>query len=460
MKILSKICDAADWFDPELLNVIINELEETPRLHRKQWEFGMIFLTLQKLGMITPEKTGLSMGGGNERVLYSIARKIKKLIVTDLYEMETSWDTARTSNADEFVRTNKPFYVDDEKLEILNMDMRKLKFQDNSFDFCYSSCSFEHIGHYNDFLRHLNEAYRVLKEDGVYVFTTEFNFSNETIKDQNNYIFSSEYLSGLFNEMDFTIEVVPDLNIINNESNYPLPNNISKLFCSDSPILENNIFNMIPHVLLLRGKYPFTSILLIMRKKNKKIKPSSYIFGKNETEKTRTFLLAGLGKYSGVIQSSELILSPFATLPDGVSPYFLDHSEFFNNNNNRVNDNVLFHTDYFWLGNGKRKIKVRLNIITVGQEIPLNINLRIHKYSTLKSDMITCDNEYIIHLNEPGFIEKIFELDVDDNFNYAVIGKLTEGSCSFDRIKIQVSPVIKNSEQEKSKEQSTTIERH
>jgi hypothetical protein len=73
--------------------------------------------------------------------------------------------------------------------------------------------------------------------------------------------------------------------------------------------------------------------------------------------------------------------------------------------------------------------------------------------------MITCDNEYIINLNEPGFIEKIFELDVDDNFNYAFIGKLTEGSCSFDRIKIQVSPVIKNSEQEKSKEQSTTIER-
>lgn len=448
MKNLSKVCDAADWFDSELLDVLINELEETPRLHRKQWEFGMIFLTLKKLGMISPGKTGLSMGGGNERVLYSIARRIKKLTVTDLYESETSWDTARTNNADKFIRSNKPFDVDDEKLEVFNMDMRELKFPDNTFDFCYSSCSIEHIGHYNDFLKHLNEVYRVLRDEGVYVFTTELNFVNETIKDQNNYIFSADYLLKLLNEMDFTLAVNPDLNITTHESNYPLPTNISKLFYSEDAASGNNIFKMIPHILLLRGKYPFTSILFIMRKKRNKMGLSSDIFDKNEIEKTRSFLQTGINKYRERIQNSKLTLSPFASLPEGVSSYFLDHSEFFEKNTGQVNDKTLFHTDYSWLGSGKRTIRIGINPKNILP--PVKINLRLHKYRTLKSDLITCENEFTIKLNEPGFIEKKFELDTDDDFNYAVLGKLEEGYCSFDRIKIEVSPVIKNSEQEKS----------
>jgi hypothetical protein len=47
MQNLSKVCDVADWFDPEVQNVIQKELREPMRLHRKQWEFAMIFLTLE-----------------------------------------------------------------------------------------------------------------------------------------------------------------------------------------------------------------------------------------------------------------------------------------------------------------------------------------------------------------------------------------------------------------------------
>ena len=38
-----KICDAADWFDPEIKSIIEKELKEPARFHRKQWEFAMIF---------------------------------------------------------------------------------------------------------------------------------------------------------------------------------------------------------------------------------------------------------------------------------------------------------------------------------------------------------------------------------------------------------------------------------
>jgi hypothetical protein len=82
---LSKLCDAADWFDSEFQQIIKLELREFPRFHRKQWEFAIIFLALRRLGFLHEESIGLSMGGGNERVLYSIARYVKKLFVTDLY---------------------------------------------------------------------------------------------------------------------------------------------------------------------------------------------------------------------------------------------------------------------------------------------------------------------------------------------------------------------------------------
>ena len=200
MKHLSKVCDAADWFDPEMIAVIQEELQEVPYFHRKQWEFAMIFLALKRYGFLNGDKSGLSMGGGSERVLYAISQHVRKLFVTDLYEEETIWDCARAADPDQFIKSNKPFDVDDSKIKALRMDMRKLEFEENTFDFCYSSCAVEHIGEYEDFLNHLNEVYRVLKNDGIYVFTTEFHFGDETIPDTHNYVFSASYLNRLIND--------------------------------------------------------------------------------------------------------------------------------------------------------------------------------------------------------------------------------------------------------------------
>ncbi|HLG32312.1 MAG TPA: methyltransferase domain-containing protein, partial [Ignavibacteriaceae bacterium] len=154
MKTLSKICDAGDWFDPEFNQVVLEELKENARFHRKQWEFAMIFLALRKYGFLTEDKVGLSVGGGNERVLYSIANHVKKLVVTDLYDENTSWDCARTGDPKEFIMNSKPFPVDENKITALRMDMRNLQFEDNTFDFCYSSCAVEHIGDFDDFVQH------------------------------------------------------------------------------------------------------------------------------------------------------------------------------------------------------------------------------------------------------------------------------------------------------------------
>src|SRR4030042_3099849 len=197
MELRSKICDAADWFDPELLTVIQQHLQEVPRFHRKQWEFAMIFLMLQKLGLLNNRNIGLSMGGGKELLLYAIARQINKLIVTDLYDPSTEWDCARTGDPDEFIKMNKPFPVDDSHVQALRMDMLQLEFKDETFDFCYSSCAIEHIGSDTDFRQHLQEAYRVLKPGGIYILTTEFQFDDQLIRDTHNYVFPLPYLKNL-----------------------------------------------------------------------------------------------------------------------------------------------------------------------------------------------------------------------------------------------------------------------
>src|SRR5512135_1736049 len=106
MRTMSKMCDAADWFRPELLEIITNELREVPRFHRKQWESAMIFLALRRLGKLRPANTGLSMGGGKELILYALAPHVRQLVVTDLYDMQTDWDCAKTDDPDTFIRKN------------------------------------------------------------------------------------------------------------------------------------------------------------------------------------------------------------------------------------------------------------------------------------------------------------------------------------------------------------------
>jgi len=266
VKSLSKVCDAADWFDPEIDEIIRVALREPARLHRKQWEFAAIFLVLRRLGMVEPDKSGLSLGGGTERLLYALATYVRHMTVTDLYDPTTSWDCARTDNPVEFVRSRKPFDVDDAKYTALRMDMRALEFPDRSFDFCYSSCAIEHIGGEADFIRHFNEVARVLREGGVYVFTTEMSYLGHTIRDPNNYVFSPDDLADLIDASDLEPVFDCDAALTHNRSNAPLPWDVIQVAADHGDALTRRLIESIPHITLLRGRYPFGSGMFVLRK--------------------------------------------------------------------------------------------------------------------------------------------------------------------------------------------------
>lgn len=432
----SKICDAADWFDPEVKNIIEHDLQESARLHRKQWEFAMIFLTLQKLGFLQSDKIGLSLGGGNERVLYSIAKHIKKLIVTDLYDNNTSWDCARTTDPTEFIRSSKPFPIDDEKIEALKMDMRNLDFDDNSFDFCYSSCAIEHIGEDKDFLQHFNEVSRVLKDGGIYVLTTELQFGDQTIPDSNNYIFSKKYITDLISESN--LQPVLDVNceLSRNEINFPFPSNIKNTTFHGHNFINEKLFSHFPHTILLRGNVPFTSVLLILEKSKNEKKKNEISF--LNYDKTKEFMLAGVENYRKLIDENKISISPFSSLPNGVSRFFQDHSDYFSNNDIQSNpEGTIFHSDYYWLGSGRRQVIINLKIDSTMADETNIIQLRIHSYQTYKSVDVNSIYEKEITVTNNTIVKEIIELNVDEDFNYAILCNLISGNVSCSSISIE-----------------------
>jgi len=435
---LSKLCDAADWFDSEFQQVVKHELKEFPRFHRKQWEFAMIFLALRKLGYLNEESTGLSMGGGNERVLYSIARHVKKLFVTDLYSDSTGWDCARTDDPNEFIKISKPFEVDEQKIEALRMDMRDLQFEDNTFDFCYSSCAIEHIGDYDDFVKHFNEVNRCLKDGGVYVLTTEFQFGEETIKDPNNYIFSPDYLRKILSNVNLSLIDEPMVSLSEHEANLPLPTNVNKLFKSGSLEHHKDNFPVYPHTLLLRGKYPFTSISIILKKEKKKLVNNPRFKG---FETSKTFLEEGVNKYKNVLDNGELSLSPFSSLPDGVSFFYQDHLEFFTEKlDESIDKQTLFHTDYFWLGARDKSFNVSIKFNEREIAEGTSIQLRVHRYATHDSQNVECVYEKDLPIDSITEIEEEFMLAIDEDYCYAVIGKIITGNCKVKKITIDCKP--------------------
>jgi SAM-dependent methyltransferase len=298
MKSISKFCDAADWFDPEVGEIIDLDLREPSRLHRKQWEFAMIFLVLRRLGMVRPDRVGLSLGGGTERLLYSLAHLIKHMTVTDLYDPDTVWDCARTNDPNEFVHVMRPFDVDDSKYHAVRMDMRSLDCDDRSFDFCYSSCSIEHIGSDADFLRHFDEVSRVLKDGGIYVFTTEISFINSTIQDPGNYVFAPDYLTDLVSRSSLEPVTDCDCYMTRNRANLPMPWEILQTALENGNDVTRRLIESIPHVTLLRGGHPFGSGLFVMKKNASR---SGRRLHFNGLEELRVFMERGVQEFEALM---------------------------------------------------------------------------------------------------------------------------------------------------------------
>lgn len=428
MRGLSKVCDAADWFAPDFQEIVREELRETLRFHRKQWEFAMIFRALRSAGLLGPDRRGLSMGGGRELLLYAIARHVRELVVTDLYDAHTSWTEARTDDPRAFLLDSMPFPVDPDRLQALRMDMRHLEFPDASFDFAYSACAFEHIGEWPDFLGHLLEVHRVLRPGGVYALTTEFHYGPETIEHPGNYVFSAGFLNDLFAASPFVPEPVCDSSLARHRANVPLPENLQDLRILDPHHLGAKLVAELPHVQILRGHLPHASALFVLRKPPAAAKGSVVFPG---LEASRDFMAQGVAEYRGWVESSRFGLDAMGYLPGRSSPFVGAAAA------GPAADRTVFHTEYVWLGGGPRTLAAVLSPRPgTGAAV---LNLRVHRYRTLGRIEVDCAAETIVRCEgEP--VRGELTVAADPEYCYALLAHSREGEASFLDVEASTSP--------------------
>lgn len=183
----------------------------------------MIFRALSSKGKLHPAAHGLAMGAGTEKLIYAIVPQVAKTMVTDLYLPNSGWVGVRTDNPRDLILQKAPWPIDAQKVDAMAMDMRKLDFPDESFDFCWSTGAFEHIGRDEDFLRHFSEVERVLKPGGVYAFTTAITFGGVTEAIPHNYYFDPNHLIDLIHASPLHAEPVFDCFVRDHIFNRPHP---------------------------------------------------------------------------------------------------------------------------------------------------------------------------------------------------------------------------------------------
>ena len=176
----AKLCDLQDFQDPKLLEAmhsLIPERNPEEHVERKVWEYAMVMLFLEETGYFNDSSDVLSVGAGDERVVFWLTNHLGRVVATDIYgegpfagrEAEHSMLTDPASHLPFPEYPWRP-----ESLDVRWMDARTLDFPDESFDAVFTVSSIEHFGPPEDIARSAAEIGRVLKPGGHAFIITEY----------------------------------------------------------------------------------------------------------------------------------------------------------------------------------------------------------------------------------------------------------------------------------------------
>jgi hypothetical protein len=155
-------------------------------------------------------------------------------------------------------------------------------------------------------------------------------------------------------------------------------------------------------------------------------------------ESSRAFIDSGGDEYRNLLQHSSVSINPFSLLPGETSRFFADHTEFFAQKDQKSLDaETVFHSDYFWLGTGKRTFDVLLD---PGDSVGSEIELRVHRFKTLASSQVDCIASSTIKIDSLDRHGCRIEIDTDEEYNFAILAKVRKGSCVFRHIEIKSYP--------------------
>lgn len=182
---VSQGCTAAQMVEP-IYAQWCERIGETPRFHRKQWEFCYIAQVLHQAGMLQAGRSGVAFGVGEEPLVSLFASFGAHVLATDLEPdgaADKGW-VATNQHAQGKTALNArglcPPDLFDTHVDFRFADMNSIPDDIGLFDFAWSACAFEHLGSIAAGRAFIMNAARLLKPGGVGVHTTEFNCSSNT----------------------------------------------------------------------------------------------------------------------------------------------------------------------------------------------------------------------------------------------------------------------------------------
>jgi hypothetical protein len=172
---------ARDFLHPEYAKFCAL-LKVSVGLHRKPWEWAFIYDRLRKAGVLRSGMHGLGFGVGVERLPSLFASMGARVRATDS-PVGGNWE-ATGEYADNKERLFYGDMIDREcfqdRVSFEFCDMNEISRNLTDFDFCWSSCAFEHLGSIQNGLDCvINSIEHTLKVGGVACHTTELNLSSE-----------------------------------------------------------------------------------------------------------------------------------------------------------------------------------------------------------------------------------------------------------------------------------------
>lgn len=239
-------------------------LREEPKLHRKQWEFTYILQALREAGMLRPGTRGLGFGVGKEALLAGIAAHGCELVATDLSPDSAGakvWVGSGQNSEGGLAGLNDRGICSPEdfarRVTYRDVDMTSIPadLANGSFDFCWSSCAYEHLGSIEAGLKFVEDSMRCLRPGGVAVHTTELNVhSNDATWESGLVvIFRRRDFEALAARLTAGGHTVAPLN-------FALGTQPADLYVDVPP------FANIPHLKLALGQHVSTSFGMIVRR--------------------------------------------------------------------------------------------------------------------------------------------------------------------------------------------------